>query len=94
MRDFPTVQQCLDERRVTDIESLMFDRSRRARGKIMLRYRYEPKAGLRVMRSARDFRHAESRLAGVDTNPYLAIAAGLACGCAASTARSMRRHTA
>jgi glutamine synthetase len=36
--------------------------------------------GLRVPRSAPDARRVENRLAGVDTNPYLVIAASLACG--------------
>jgi glutamine synthetase len=33
-----------------------------------------------VPRSAPDARRVENRLAGVDTNPYLVIAASLACG--------------
>ena len=36
--------------------------------------------GLRVPRSSPDARRVENRLAGVDTNPYLVIAASLACG--------------
>ncbi len=36
--------------------------------------------GLRVPHSAPDSRRVENRLAGSDVNPYLAIAASLACG--------------
>lgn len=36
--------------------------------------------GLRVPNSSPEARRVESRLAGADTNPYLAIAANLACG--------------
>jgi glutamine synthetase len=37
-------------------------------------------AGLRVPISAENARRVENRLAGADSNPYLAIAASLACG--------------
>jgi len=37
-------------------------------------------AGLRVPTSAADARRVENRLGGADANPYLAIAASLACG--------------
>ena len=37
-------------------------------------------AGLRVPTSAPDARRVENRVAGADTNPYLAIATSLACG--------------
>ncbi|PID50026.1 MAG: glutamine synthetase [Proteobacteria bacterium] len=37
-------------------------------------------AGLRVPRSSPDARRVENRIAGMDTNPYLAIAASLATG--------------
>jgi glutamine synthetase len=36
--------------------------------------------GLRVPRSGPEARRVENRLAGVDTNPYLVVAASLACG--------------
>ncbi|MSP83948.1 MAG: glutamine synthetase [Alphaproteobacteria bacterium] len=36
--------------------------------------------GLRVPRSGREGRRVENRVAGADVNPYLAIAASLACG--------------
>ena len=37
-------------------------------------------AGLRVPNSAAQDRRLENRMVGVDSNPYLAVAAGLACG--------------
>jgi glutamine synthetase len=37
-------------------------------------------AGLRVPTSSPDNRRVENRLGGADANPYLAIAASLACG--------------
>ncbi|MGI9507762.1 MAG: glutamine synthetase family protein [Geminicoccaceae bacterium] len=43
--------------------------------------------GLRVPESGRDARRVENRVAGADANPYLAIAASLACGLLGMTAR-------
>jgi len=48
MNDLPTVQQWLDERRITEIECLTPDMSGQARGKIVPRHRYDPDAGLRL----------------------------------------------
>jgi glutamine synthetase len=43
--------------------------------------------GLRVPNSGPDARRIENRLAGVDVNPYLAIAVSLACGYVGMTQR-------
>ena len=43
--------------------------------------------GLRVPESGRDSRRVENRVAGADANPYLAIAASLACGFLGMTSR-------
>ena len=37
-------------------------------------------AGLRVPMSSREARRVENRVGGADANPYIAIAASLACG--------------
>ncbi|MGF1561788.1 MAG: glutamine synthetase family protein [Geminicoccaceae bacterium] len=48
---------------------------------INLHWGYENRtAGLRVPQTARASRRVENRVAGADVNPYLAIAASLACG--------------
>ncbi|MEE9194211.1 MAG: glutamine synthetase, partial [Alphaproteobacteria bacterium] len=43
--------------------------------------------GLRVPHSGTDSRRVENRVAGADANPYLAIAASLACGYLGMTGR-------